>query len=118
MRHHVRDFAESPECAALSPVSTTTESSRTRGAASCSRRKWFSPYVSDVRPRTKTRPSSPMSTRFLGRFLCTVRSIGLTVLPIYTCITLAVLRPRAYSPPARREAARGQHSPEHRDHRL
>ncbi|MBF8185474.1 hypothetical protein ITP53_06915 [Nonomuraea sp. K274] len=28
-----RDFAESPERAALSPVSTTIESSRTRGAA-------------------------------------------------------------------------------------
>ena len=33
MRHHVRDCAESPECATFAS-STTTVSSRTRGAAS------------------------------------------------------------------------------------
>ena len=63
-RHQVRDFAESPEWAALSPVSTTTSSSRTRGAASCRVRNSPSPYVSEVIPRTNTRPFFAMLARF------------------------------------------------------
>src|SRR6266699_1048849 len=75
MRHQVLDSAESPECATL-PSSTTTVSSRTRGAASCRRRNSLSPYVSEVIPRRKTLPALAMcAPRFQGGF-------GLTFIPI------------------------------------
>jgi hypothetical protein len=62
----VRDLAESPEWAALSPVSTTTSLSRTRGAASCWLRNSPNPYVSEVIPRTNTRPFFAILARFPG----------------------------------------------------
>jgi phenylpropionate dioxygenase-like ring-hydroxylating dioxygenase large terminal subunit len=57
IRHQVRDFVLSPEWA-TEASSTTTESSRTRCAASWRRRNSPSPYVCDVTPRTNTRPFS------------------------------------------------------------